>query len=89
MAVSNKCSNLTQVDFSLCLLCSAGHEWANADHRVASSGGLCRQLVWKGEVSTGAMLLTKQYWMPFFFLADWLSHVHCSCLDSFLNQVLI
>lgn len=34
------------------LLCPAGHEWADADHRVASSSGLCRQLVWKGEVST-------------------------------------
>lgn len=30
---------------------SAGHEWGNADHWMASCGGLRRQLVWKGEVS--------------------------------------
>ena len=34
------------------LLHSAGHERAHADYRLAICGSLCRQLVWKGEVST-------------------------------------
>lgn len=42
--------NTVQVFF---LFHSAGHERAGADHRLASSGGLCWQLVWKGEVSSG------------------------------------
>lgn len=40
---------------SLCPFClhfPAGHERADADHWLASSGGLCWQLVWKGEVSS-------------------------------------
>ena len=63
---------LTQAGVSFCLLHSAGDERARADHWLAGSGGLCRQLVWKGEVSTvGADPLTKQYSIPFFFAADW------------------
>lgn len=30
----------------------AGDERADADHRLAGCGGLCWELVWKGEVST-------------------------------------
>lgn len=30
----------------------AGDERADADHRLAGGGGLCWELVWKGEVST-------------------------------------
>lgn len=50
------------LSLSLSLLHPAGHERTHADHRVASRGGLCRELVWKGEVSTvgGAVLLTQE-----------------------------
>lgn len=43
-----------------CLHFSAGHERADADHWLASSGGLCWQLVWKGEVSS-ARLTVQEY----------------------------
>lgn len=44
---------------SLCLFHSAGYERADADHRLARGGGLCRQLVWKGEVSTARFALGR------------------------------
>lgn len=55
---------LTQAGLCLCLLHSAGHERADADHRLAGSGGLCRQLVRKGEVST---VRVRSCWLCSFF----------------------
>lgn len=78
------CSKLTH---AVCLLPSAGLERAHADHRVACSGGVHRELVWKGEVSTALCATRVQScWLCcsrplFLWLPD--SHVHiCHVLSQ-------
>lgn len=46
------CAKVNASWFILLFVYSAGHERVDADHWLAGGGGLCRQLVWEGEVST-------------------------------------
>lgn len=66
------------------MLRPAGHERADADHRLAICGGLCRQLVWKGEVSTAQCATGSSpadyAGLNAFFAAGWLTRL--SRLDS-------
>lgn len=78
------CSQVNTGRF-LPVLCPAGHEWADADHRVASRSGLCRQLVWEGEVST-AWSAEDAVLDAFFWLA--VLHV-CPVLTATVKLVIV